>query len=53
MSNTLITITLKLFAAYQEAYGLSEIRLQLPANSPVQTVLEKFIKEHPDLQKGR
>lgn len=30
MSNLPITITVKLFAAYQEAEGLSEVKLEFP-----------------------
>jgi molybdopterin synthase sulfur carrier subunit len=48
-----ITITVKLFAAYQEAYGLPEIQLQLPANSPVATVRDRMIAEHPELSQWR
>lgn len=53
MSNQPITITLKLFAAYEEAYGQSEINLQFPPNSPVKRVLDRVIKEHPSLEQWR
>jgi molybdopterin synthase sulfur carrier subunit len=46
-------INVKLFAAYQEAYGVPEINLQLPASSPVQAVLDYILSEHPDLEKWR
>ena len=49
----LITVTVKLFAAYQEAYGRSQLVMQLPPQTPVATVLEQLIAEHPELQKWR
>lgn len=49
----LITVTVKLFAAYQEAYGRSQLVLQLPPQTSVATVLEQFIAERPELQKWR
>jgi len=51
MSESLITVTVKLFAAYQEAYQRSELVLQLPHQTSVATVLEQLIVEHPELQK--
>ncbi|MBD2579772.1 MoaD/ThiS family protein [Oscillatoria sp. FACHB-1406] len=48
-----IAITVKLFAAYQEAYQASELMLQLPSQSPVSEVLERFITEHPELERWR
>ncbi|MCT7951349.1 MoaD/ThiS family protein [Ancylothrix sp. C2] len=53
MSENLISLTVKLFAAYQEAYGVPEIKLQLPAGSPVEAVLDYILREHPDLEKWR
>jgi molybdopterin synthase sulfur carrier subunit len=51
MTHPSITITVKLFAAYQEAYGLSEIQLILPDQTPANFVLDRIIKEHPELAK--
>jgi molybdopterin synthase sulfur carrier subunit len=48
-----IQVTLKLFAAYQEAYGCSEVQLHLPAGSSVGTVLEKVLQTHPELERWR
>ncbi|WP_041739659.1 MoaD/ThiS family protein [Calothrix sp. PCC 6303] len=48
-----ITISIKLFAAYQEAYGVPEIKLQFPENTPVQGVCDRLIAEHPELSKWR
>jgi molybdopterin synthase sulfur carrier subunit len=50
MSESAITITVKLFAAYQEAYGVSELILEFPPNTPVAAVLERLISEHPQLK---
>lgn len=50
MSESAITVTVKLFAAYQEAYGVSELILEFPPNTPVAAVLERLISEHPELK---
>lgn len=52
MSNQ-ITITVKLFAAYQEAYGVEEIKREFPPQTEVKAVLEKIIKEQPQLEQWR
>lgn len=49
----LIKVTLKLFAAYQEAYGVPELNLVLPPQTSVIAVLEKLITEHPELNQWR
>lgn len=48
-----ITITVKLFAAYQEAYNQSELKLQFPSSVPVATVLDHLLQEHPELASWR
>jgi molybdopterin synthase sulfur carrier subunit len=48
-----IQVTLKLFAAYQEAYGCSEVELLLPTGSSVGTVLEQVLQTHPELERWR
>ena len=53
MSQNLITVIVKLFAAYQEAYDTSELKLKLPEKTPVKTVLEYLVKEKPQLEKWR
>lgn len=53
MSASTITVTIKLFAAYQEAYGVPELTLEFPPQTPVVTVLEKLISEHPELNQWR
>lgn len=51
VSESSIAITVKLFAAYQEAYGVSELVLQFPHATPVAAVLERLIAEHPELSR--
>jgi sulfur-carrier protein len=53
MSNSAITITVKLFAAYQEAYGKSELVLEFPDGTPVSAVCDRLITEYPELSKWR
>ena len=53
MSNSSITITVKLFAAFGEAYGVSELTLELPPGTPVSQVLESSIAQHPQLEQWR
>ncbi|MEG4488971.1 thiamine S protein [Microcoleus sp. D2_18a_B4] len=47
MSNLPITITVKLLAAYQEAEGLSEEKLEFPKATPVSQVLERLSATSP------
>jgi molybdopterin synthase sulfur carrier subunit len=53
MSNTVITVTIKLFAVYQEAFDVSELVLDFPDGTPVQAVCDRLIAEHPKLSKWR
>jgi len=53
MSESVITIIVKLFAAYQEAYGVSELKLNFPLNTPVSAVLDCLIVQHPELKQWR
>ena len=48
-----ITITVKLFAVYQEAFDVSELVLDFPDGTPVQAVCDRLIAEHPKLSKWR
>jgi len=48
-----ITITVKLFAAYQEAYGVPELALEVPTGWAVQQVRDRLLSEHPELQPWR
>ncbi|MGM3304741.1 MoaD/ThiS family protein [Anabaena sp. WFMT] len=53
MSKSAITVTVKLFAAYQEAYGVNELVLDFPNGTPVKAVCDRFITEHPELSQWR
>ncbi|OKH27658.1 MoaD/ThiS family protein [Chroogloeocystis siderophila] len=53
MSNNKIQVTVKLFAAYQEAYGTSELILEFPQGTPVIEVRDRLIQEHPELSQWR
>ena len=53
MSKRSISVTVKLFAAYQEAYGVSELILELPPETTVALVLDQLINEHPELNQWR
>lgn len=53
MSNAAIAITVKLFAAYQEAYNTSEIKLSFSESVPVRVVLDYLLSEHPELERWR
>lgn len=53
MSQSTITITVKLFAAYQEACGASELILEFPHSTPVRAVCDRLIVEHPELSQWR
>lgn len=44
-----ITVTIKLFAAYQEAYGVPELVWELPSGTTVAQVRDRLIAEHPEL----
>lgn len=48
-SDNTITITLKLFAIYQETLGLPEQSMTLPLGTTAGDVLEQILKSHPTL----
>lgn len=48
-----ITVTIKLFAAYQEAFGVSELKRKFPPQTKVKTILDDLIREHPELEEWR
>ena len=53
MPNSSVAVTVKLFAAYQEAYGVPELALEFPIGTPVVAVQERLIAEHPELEQWR
>jgi molybdopterin synthase sulfur carrier subunit len=44
-----ITVTVKLFAIYQEVLGVPELSYQFPDRTPVRAVLERLISERSEL----
>ncbi|MCU0515617.1 MAG: MoaD/ThiS family protein [Oscillatoria sp. Prado101] len=53
MSFPPITVTVKLFAIYQEVFGVPELVLELPTGTPVSAVLDRLYSEHPELEQWR
>lgn len=53
MSEPEITVTVKLFAAYQEACGVPELVLEFPQGTPVSAVCDRLISQHPELTQWR
>lgn len=53
MSEYPISITIKLFAAYQDAYGLSQLQREFPSETTVKDVLEELLQEKPELKAWR
>ncbi|MDE5097646.1 MAG: MoaD/ThiS family protein [Trichodesmium sp. St16_bin4-tuft] len=51
MNNSKITITLKLFAVYQEAYKIPEVQLSISPGTTVSQLLERVISQYPELEK--
>ena len=52
-SSPKITITIKLFAAYQEAYNIGELKRDFSSNTSILEVLNQLISERPELEKWR
>lgn len=48
-----ISVTVKLFAIYQEAYGQPEVQWQFPAAATVGAVRDRALAEHPKLEPWR
>jgi molybdopterin synthase sulfur carrier subunit len=49
----MIQVTVKLFAAYQEACGVGEMVMELPPDSPVALVCDRLLASHPELEQWR
>ncbi|MBP0013475.1 MAG: MoaD/ThiS family protein [Roseofilum sp. SBFL] len=49
MAASPIPIVIKLFAVYQEAYGVPELAWEFPPHTPVSAVLDRMISEYPQL----
>ncbi|HEY9656336.1 MAG TPA: MoaD/ThiS family protein [Crinalium sp.] len=53
MSTATITVTVKLFAAYQEACGVSEMQLEVERGLAVMVVRDRLIAQYPQLAQWR
>ena len=53
MSGPNVTVTIKLFAAYQEVYGLPELVLEFPKGTSVAAIADYLRAEHPELNQWR
>ncbi|MDJ0731152.1 MAG: MoaD/ThiS family protein [Crocosphaera sp.] len=51
MEQSSITVTIKLFAIYQEVYGIPELIRQFPPETTVNDVLTLIIQGYPQLEK--
>jgi sulfur-carrier protein len=52
-TNSDITVTIKLFAVYQEALNETEVAYQFPPNTPVKAVLDRLTQDKPYLAQWR
>ncbi len=48
-----IAVTVKLFAAYQDAYGVPELSLNVLPGTTVAAVCNRLIVDHPELEQWR
>ena len=48
-----ITVTIKLFAIYQEAYGTPEVQWRFPEGATVGAVRDRALSDHPQLEPWR
>jgi sulfur-carrier protein len=53
MPQETIELTIKLFAAYQEVCGVSELILEFPPSTTAANILENLIAQHPQLEQWR
>lgn len=51
--SSLVKITVKLFAAYQDAYGVPELILEFPVGTTVKAVRDCLIDDYPQLEQWR
>ncbi len=53
MSDSSISITIKLFAAYQEVYNTPELKLDFPDRTTIGEILDYLLEKKPELEKLR
>jgi sulfur-carrier protein len=49
-STSSVTVLVRLFAAYQDAIGTSELTLTLPIDTPVIAIAQQLQTQHPELR---
>ncbi|MEM1240105.1 MAG: MoaD/ThiS family protein [Cyanobacteria bacterium P01_H01_bin.26] len=47
----MISVTLKLFAAYQDTLGQADMTLTLPAGTTVRDLCDRICSQYPDLKR--
>ncbi len=47
----MISITLKLFAVYQDVLGCSDMTMELPTGTTIGEVCDRICNQHPELKK--
>lgn len=52
-SDPTVVVTVKLFAAYQDAYGVPELTLALPLGATAGSLCDRLLQDHPELQQWR
>jgi sulfur-carrier protein len=50
---SVIKITVKLFAAYQESYGVPELVFEVPKDTTVGEICDRIIRDRPELARLR
>ncbi|MEM9245581.1 MAG: MoaD/ThiS family protein [Cyanobacteria bacterium P01_F01_bin.153] len=53
MGDSTITITVKLFAAFQEAYDVPELERTVAAGTTVGDIFDQILAEKPELERWR
>lgn len=49
----MITVTVKLFAVYQDVFGVPELTLELPQGTTVGGLCDRLIRDRPELAQWR
>jgi len=53
LSVSVVRVTIKLFAAYQDAYGVPELTWEFPDGMPVRAILDRCCSDYPQLEQWR
>ena len=46
----MITVTVKLFAAYRETVGRNEISIEAPDRARIMWLVDEVVRQHPELE---